>query len=279
MDSTLALLVAIESTKILNLSKDSILAISMPGLGTSDITKSNIEKLCHDLNINLENIPINDSIIQHFKYIKQKETKYDRTFENAQASERTQILFDKSKQINGIVVGSGDLSEIALGWSTFNGDQMSSYDVNCSVPKTLVKLFIKWYAEYNIVFKSIHESLSKILILPISPELLPLDKKDLVSQKTEDIIGPFELHDFFLYNFIRFKFKPEKILFLAKIAFSDKYKEIDIKKYLNIFLERFFANQFKRSSMPEGPKIGLVSLSPRSDWRMPGDLSGEIWKV
>lgn len=279
LDSTLALLVAIESCKILNLSKDYILAISMPGQGTSNVTKSNIEKLCQILSINLEIIPIIDSINQHFRDIKQNPLNLDRTYENAQARERTQILFDKANQIDGIVVGTGDLSEIALGWSTFNGDQMSSYNVNCSIPKTLVKVLVKWFAESNLAFKSIKESLLTILNLPISPELLPPTEKDSIHQKTEEIIGSYELHDFFLYNFIRYKFKPAKIYFLAQLAFSDKYNEKDIKNYLNIFIERFFSNQFKRSSMPEGPKVGLVSLSPRSDWRMPGDISGENWKI
>ena len=279
LDSTLALLVAIESCKILNLSKDHILALSMPGQGTSTVTKSNIEKLCQILKINLEIIPIIDSINQHFKDIKQNPLNLDRTYENAQARERTQILFDKANQIDGIVIGTGDLSEIALGWSTFNGDQMSSYNVNCSIPKTLVKLLVKWFAENNLDFKSIRESLLTVLNLPISPELLPPTDKGSIHQKTEEIIGNYELHDFFLYNFIRYKFQPSKIYFLAKLAFSDKYNENEIKNFLNIFIERFFSNQFKRSSMPEGPKVGLVSLSPRSDWRMPGDISGENWKI
>ena len=277
LDSTLALLVSIESTKILNIPREKILAITMPGFGTSDTTKLNIQKLCSDLRVKLETISIVDSMNQHFKDIDQKSTKYDRTYENAQARERTQILFDKANQINGIVVGTGDLSEIALGWSTFNGDQMSSYNVNCSIPKTLVKILIRWFAENNPEFKENRENLLNILNLPISPELLPINDKGVMTQKTEEIIGPFDLHDFFLYNFIRFKFPPKKIFFLANYAFSDIYSTENIKKYLNIFIERFFNNQFKRSSMPEGPKIGLVSLSPRSDWRMPGDISADDW--
>lgn len=277
LDSTLALLVTIESAKILNLSRKKVLAITMPGLGTTDTTKSNIQQLCKALKVKLETIPIIASINQHFKDIKQDPTSFDRTFENAQARERTQILFDRANQINGIVVGTGDLSEIALGWSTFNGDHMSSYNVNCSVPKTLVKLLVKWFADSNSEFEENRESLYKVLSLPISPELIPSKNQDLIIQKTEDLIGPFELHDFFLYNFIRYRFNPSKILFLSKIAFEGKYTEADLKKYLNIFLKRFFNNQFKRSSMPEGPKIGLVSLSPRSDWRVPGDISGDSW--
>ncbi len=277
LDSTLALLVTIESAKILNISREKILALTMPGLGTTDTTKSNIQELCKALDVKLDTISIVNSIKQHFKDIKQDPNTFDITYENAQARERTQILFDKANQINGIVVGTGDLSEIALGWSTFNGDHMSSYNVNCSIPKTLVKLLIKWFAESNLEFKENRESLLKVLSLPISPELLPSKNQELITQKTEDLIGPFELHDFFLYNFIRYRFYPKKIFFLAKIAFEGKYSEADLKKFLNIFLKRFFTNQFKRSSMPEGPKIGLVSLSPRSDWRVPGDISGDSW--
>lgn len=279
LDSTLALLVAIESAKILNISRKKIIAITMPGFGTTHESKSNIQKLCEDLQVNFDVISIVESIKQHFKDIQQESTKFDLTFENAQARERTQILFDKANQCSGIVVGTGDLSEIALGWSTYNGDHMSSYNVNCSIPKTLVKSIIKWFADSNFNFKENREALYNVLELPISPELLPTDKNGLMTQKTEEIIGPYELHDFFLYNFIRFKFPPKKILFLSKIAFSEKYTDAELKKYLNIFIERFFNNQFKRSSMPEGPKVGLVSLSPRSDWRMPGDISGDDWLI
>ncbi len=277
LDSTLALLVSIEAARILNISRDKIIAITMPGFGTTNESKSNIQKLCLDLKVKLEVISIIESMKQHFKDINQRADSYDRTYENAQARERTQILFDKANQINGIVVGTGDLSEIALGWSTYNGDHMSSYNVNCSIPKTLVKILIKWFADSNLDFKENRDALYKVLELPISPELLPTDKNGLMIQKTEEIIGPYELHDFFLYNFIRFKFPPKKILFLAQIAFSEKYTTEELKKYLNLFIERFFNNQFKRSSMPEGPKVGLVSLSPRSDWRMPGDISGKDW--
>ena len=277
LDSTLALLVAVESAKMLNISRDRILAITMPGFGTSSITKSTIEILCNKLGVEFSIIPIVDSITQHFRDINQDNSNYDITFENAQARERTQILFDKANQINGIVVGTGDLSEIALGWSTYNGDQMSSYNVNCSIPKTLVKVLIKWFADNNLQFRELKDLLYTILTIPISPELLPNKEKDEVQQKTEDIIGPYELHDFFLYNFIRYKFTPQKILFMAKVAFSEKYDEETIKKFLNIFIDRFFKNQFKRSAMPEGPKVGIVSLSPRSDWRMPGDISSANW--
>ena len=277
LDSTLALLVTIEATKILNIPRDKILAITMPGLGTTDGTKTNIVRLCSDLRVKLDVISIVPSINQHFKDIHQESNNFDLTYENAQARERTQILFDKANQIGGIVVGTGDLSEIALGWSTFNGDHMSSYNVNCSIPKTLVKTLIKWFADSNAEFENNRDALNTILSLPSSPELLPANDKGTMSQKTEEIIGPFDLHDFFLYNFIRFKFNPKKIFFLARIAFSDKYSDSEIKQFLNIFIERFFKNQFKRSSMPEGPKVGLVSLSPRSDWRMPGDISGDSW--
>lgn len=278
LDSTLALLVSIESCRILDISTKNILAITMPGFGTSDITKSTISKLCSKLNVEFEVISILDSLKQHFIDIDHNGN-FDVTFENAQARERTQILFDKANQLNGIVIGTGDLSEIALGWSTFNGDQMSSYNVNSSIPKTLVKMLINWFAEFKKEYKDLKNLFYDILSLPISPELLPNENVKAITHKTEDIIGPFELHDFFLYYFIRFRFEPKKILFLANIAFEKKYSEEEIKKYLNIFVQRFFSNQFKRSSMPEGPKVGLVSLSPRSDWRIPGDLSSNSWMI
>ncbi|ROL59726.1 NAD(+) synthase [Bacteroidetes/Chlorobi group bacterium ChocPot_Mid] len=276
LDSTLALLVAYDAFKKLRYNLKNILAVNMPGPGTSKGTKSNAEDLAKLLKINFNSISIEKSLIQHLTDIGHSEKSSDVTFENAQARERTQILMDLANKNSGIVLGTGDLSEIALGWSTYNADHMSMYNVNSGVPKTLVKYIIQWVAEEKFSGK-MSEVLNGISNTPISPELLPADSHGRITQKTEDIIGPYELHDFFLYNFVRMNYSPEKILFLANKVFSDSYRKNDIQKWLKVFYKRFFSNQFKRSCMPDGIKVGTVSLSPRADWRMPSDANYELW--
>lgn len=269
LDSTLALLVIIKAFKILNKNIKDIVAVTMPGFGTTDKTYNNTVRLCKGLGITLEEIDIKDISNLMLEKIGHDESKKDIVYENIQARARTYILMTKANQYNGIVIGTGDLSEIALGWSTYNGDHISMYNVNSSVPKTLVKFLIKWIAE-NEFSGNINSILLDILEQPISPELLPPDGKN-ISQKTEEKIGPYELHDFFLYYFIRFGFTPKKIKFLAEIAFRDKYDEKTISKWLKEFIKRFYANQWKRDCVPAGPKVGSVDLSPRGSWRMPAE--------
>lgn len=276
LDSTYALLVIIESCNILDVPLNNIHALTMPGFGTSETTKSGISDLCKFLGVNLEIIPIQKAVEQHLSDLNHQ-GEIDLTYENAQARERTQILFDKANQIDGIVVGTGDLSEIALGWMTFNGDHMSSYNVNAGVPKTLIQFLIKWYAKHKLKSQKARNQLLQILTLPISPELLPPSTTGIIQQRTEEVIGPFELHDFFLYFLVRYQFRPRKILYLAEIAFKSKYDLDSIQKWLKVFLQRFFKNQFKRSVFPDGPKIGSVSLSPRGQWRMPSDVLVTSW--
>ena len=276
LDSTLALLVCIESFKKLNLDVGGIHAVTMPGFGTTTRTKSNAEQLAESLGVTLKNIPINEAVIQHFNDIQHPATLYNTVYENAQARERTQILMDIANQVNGIVIGTGDLSELALGWSTYNGDHMSMYSVNCGVPKTLVKYIVQWCSDE--LFKGSASSiLHDICNSPISPELLPEITDGVNAQETEKSIGPYELHDFFLYYHIRFGFSPFKIFTLAALAFHNIYEHSVIKRWLKVFYSRFFSQQFKRSAMPDGPKVGGVSLSPRGDWRMPSDASAELW--
>jgi NAD+ synthase (glutamine-hydrolysing) len=272
LDSTLALLVTLRSYEILNKDKKDIIAVTMPGPGTSRKTLKNVEKLAKSLGMYIREISIAESIDKHLKDIKHKGIK-DITYENAQARERTQILMDIANAENGYVIGTGDLSENALGWSTYNGDHMSMYAVNSSVPKTLVKYLVSYEAQRVETYK---EALTDILNTDISPELLP-SKRWGISQKTEDIIGPYELHDFFLYYTIRFGQKPEKTLFLATKAFNKIYSKGDIKKHFKTFLERFFFSQFKRNCFPDGIKIGTISLSPRGDWRMSTESSVQEW--
>jgi NAD+ synthase (glutamine-hydrolysing) len=276
LDSTLALLVAIETFKILNLPLKNIHALSLPGFGTSDRTKSNAEHLAKSLKVNYKQIDIQNSVNQHFNDIGFPDNKFDVVYENAQARERTQILMDLANMKNAIVIGTGDLSEIALGWSTYNADHISMYNVNSGIPKTLVKYIIEWVAE-NKFRAETRKVLKDICDTPISPELLPKDKKGNIAQKTEDIIGPYELHDFFLYYVVRMHFSPLKILLLSEIAFKGKYEIVILKKYLTVFYQRFFNNQFKRSCFTDGVKVGSVSLSPRSDWRMPSDAECKLW--
>ena len=283
LDSTLALLVTTMAFDKLGIPRKNIIGITMPGLGTTKRTKSNAVDLMNALGVTTKEISVVPAVEQHFKNIGHDPKVMDSTYENAQARERTQILMDIANQENGIVVGTGDLSELALGWCTYNGDHMSMYAVNSSVPKTLIKHLVRWAAEnvFNGKAKKGQRAAKDILIdvteTPISPELKPGDAKGNISQKTEDLIGPYELHDFFIYNFLRFGYSPVKIFFLACIAFKDKYDKQTILKWLKKFYWRFFSQQFKRSCMPDGPKISIVSLSPRGDWRMPSDAQVKLW--
>jgi NAD+ synthase (glutamine-hydrolysing) len=272
LDSTLALLVILRSYEILDRNKKEIIAVTMPGPATSKKTLKNVKKLVKALNINVREIPIIESVYRHLKEIKHN-TRKDTTYENSQARERTQILMDIANAENGFVIGTSDLSEIALGWCTYNGDHMSMYTVNSSVPKTLVKHLVSYEAQRVEKYK---KALTDILNTEISPELLP-SKNGKIFQKTEDIIGPYELHDFFLYYTVRFGQKPEKILMLAEKVFNEKYKVDEIKKYFETFLKRFFFSQFKRNCSPDGIKIGTISLSPRGDWRMATESSAKEW--
>lgn len=273
LDSTLALLVIIEALKRAGMPREAALTITMPGFGTTARTQGNAEKLAEALHIPLRTISIAAAVEQHFKDISHPAGLHDVTYENAQARERTQVLMDVSNQTGGIVVGTGDLSEAALGWCTFNGDHMSMYHVNSGVPKTLVKYLIEWCATERYAAEA-GDILRDIIDTPISPELLPIGADGLIEQKTEDTVGPYELHDFFLFHFVRHGCGKEKIRFLAQQALGEKYPAEVIEKWLSTFLRRFVQNQFKRSSVPDGPKVGSVALSPRADWRMPSDYSG-----
>ena len=278
LDSTLALLVCAEACEQLRLPMENIIAVTMPGFGTSGRTYSNAITLMKELGTSAREISIKEACIQHFKDIGLDENVYDVTYENAQARERTQILMDISNKEGGLVVGTGDLSELALGWSTYNGDHMSMYAVNVSIPKTLVRYLVEWYAELNKAERPlIAKALCDVCSTPVSPELLPLDSEGKIAQKTEEIVGSYELHDFFLYNMIRGGYSPSKIVLLAEIAFEGKYDRNTILKWLEVFLKRFFTQQFKRSCMPDGPKVGSIALSPRGDWRMPSDASSSAW--
>lgn len=276
LDSTLALLVCIEAFDRLKFDRKDILAVTMPGFGTSDRTHNNALLLMQELGVTMKEISIVPSVTQHFKDIEHDINVQDATYENAQARERTQILMDLANEYNGLVIGTGDLSELALGWCTYNGDHMSMYAVNGSVPKTLVKQLVGYVANQTDNVK-VAGSLRDIVDTPISPELVPTNESGEVQQKTEDIVGPYELHDFFLYYFLRHGFQPSKIYYLAGQAFEGKYTNEEIKKWLYTFVRRFFNNQFKRSCLPEGPKVGMVSLSPRGDWRMPSDADSTNW--
>lgn len=276
LDSTLALLVTTKTFDILGIPRSNIHAITMPGFGTTNATYDNAIQLMKSMEVTIKEIDIKAACLQHFKDIGHDPGVHDLTYENTQARERMQIPMDIANKINGLVVGTGDLSELALGWCTYNGDHMSMYGVNSSIPKTLVKYLIQWAAD-NVVDERTKDVLGRILDTPISPELLPPDENGEIKQKTEDIIGPYELHDFFLYHMLRYGAPPKKILFLAEHAFKDKYTHEVIIKWLKIFLKRFFNQQFKRSCLPDGPKVGTISLSPRGDWRMPSDASAEVW--
>ena len=275
LDSTLALLVIVKTFELLNYPLKDIITITMPGFGTTDRTYTNALTLCKELGTDLREINIVNASLLHFKDIGHDKDIHDVTYENVQARERTQILMDVANKEGGLLIGTGDLSELALGWCTYNGDHMSMYAVNPSVPKTLVRYLVNYVAEHEST-KKVSETLLDILDTPVSPELLPKDAKGEIAQKTEDIVGPYELHDFFLYHFIKHGSSKERILFLAKHAFKGIYNEETIKKWLDKFMWRFFSQQFKRSALPDGPKVGSISLSPRGDWRMPSDAA--IWK-
>ena len=277
LDSTLALLVAVKACDYLDMSRKSVIGVTMPGFGTTDRTYNNAISLMGALGVTIREIPIAKATTQHFSDIGHDPDVHDVTYENSQARERTQILMDLANKENGLVVGTGDLSELALGWATYNGDHMSMYGVNSGVPKTLVRMLIKWTVRFGSLDSITTKILKDILDTPVSPELLPPDENDNINQKTEDIVGPYELHDFFLYYVVRCGFTPAKIYFLAKNAFSGVYDEITILKWLKNFYRRFFAQQFKRSCLPDGPKVGTISLSPRGDWRMPSDASARLW--
>lgn len=270
LDSTLALLVIVKTFELLNLDKKNIVTITMPGFGTTDRTYNNALDLCRELGTDLREINIVKAALQHFEDIGHDKNIHDVTYENVQARERTQILMDLANKERGLLIGTGDLSELALGWCTYNGDHMSMYSVNPSIPKTLVRYLVKYVAqnESNAV---VSDTLMDILDTPVSPELLPKDSNGEIAQKTEDIVGPYELHDFFLYHFIKHGSTKERIQFLAEHAFKDDYSKEEIKKWLDKFMYRFFTQQFKRSALPDGPKVGSISLSPRGDFRMPSD--------
>ena len=260
---------------MLGLERNGIQTVTMPCFGTTDRTYQNACALASAYGTALTEINIRNSVTQHFADIGLPPEKHDVTYENAQARERTQILMDKANQLGGIVIGTGDLSELALGWATYNGDHMSMYAVNASIPKTLVRWLVGYEAELSE--GTLKTVLQDILDTPVSPELLPPGQNGTITQKTEDLVGPYELHDFFLYYMLRFGFSPSKIFRIACLAFENAYTKPVIMKWLKTFYRRFFAQQFKRSCLPDGPKVGTVTLSPRGDWRMPSDASANIW--
>lgn len=276
LDSTLALLVAVHAFDLLGLDRKGIIAVAMPGLGTSQRTRTNAEELVRLIGAGLRVIPIHDAVKQHFKDIGHDNNLLDVTYENTQARERTQILMNLANKVDGFVVGTGDLSEAALGWCTFNGDHMSMYHVNVGVPKTLVRYIIEWCAEAEFSAGT-SAVLRDICATPISPELLPVGENGELQQMTEDIVGPYELHDYFLFHMVRHGQRPAKILYLAEQAFPGRFDRSTILRWLEVFVRRFFSQQFKRSAMPDGPKVGSVALSPRGDWRMPSDASAAAW--
>lgn len=276
LDSTLALLVCVEAMKLLGRPASDILAVTMPCFGTTKRTRSNAERLCGLLGTQLRVIDIAASVKQHFKDIGHDESSHNVVYENGQARERTKILMDLANAENGMVVGTGDLSELALGWATYNGDHISMYGVNASVPKTLVRHIVKYYAG-TVENQELSGVLMSVYDTPVSPELLPADENGNIAQITEDLVGPYELHDFFLYNGIRWGFPPKKVFRLALYAFGDSYDRETILKWLRTFYRRFFSQQFKRSCLPDGVKVGSVTLSPRGDWRMPSDASSALW--
>lgn len=290
LDSTLALLVCVKAFDRLKRSRKGIVGVTMPGFGTTGRTYNNAMELMRSLGITVKEVSIVDAVTQHFEDIDHDISVHDVTYENSQARERTQVLMDMANKLNGMVVGTGDLSELALGWATYNGDHMSMYGVNASVPKTLIRYLVNYVAQREVDDRSA-QTLQDIIDTPISPELIPADEMGNIQQKTEDLVGPYELHDFFLYYFLRFGFSPKKIFMLAKNAFIENkskrvklgpndpetYDEETIKKWLRVFVRRFFSQQFKRSCLPDGPKVGSVSLSPRGDWRMPSDAMAAMW--
>ena len=270
LDSTLALLVCLDALGRLGLPTDNLQALSLPGPGTSEHTRATVAQLAAATAISWREISISEAVSEHLRTL-DHEARDDVVFENVQARQRTQLLFNTANQIGGLLVGTGDLSELALGWCTYNADHMASYNVNAGVPKTLVAYLIRWYASHR-ADAPLAEALHRVLDTPISPELLPPEDEDGgISQRTESIIGPFELHDFFLYHYVRGGAAPEKIVALAGLAFAGRYEPSEVKRWLKVFFQRFFAQQFKRTTLPAGPKVGTVSLSPRGDWRMPDE--------
>ena len=276
LDSTLALVVTVRAFDLLRLNRTGIVAVTMPGFGTTGRTHQNALQLMESLGVSCREISIAKAVTQHFEDIGHDPSRHDVTYENAQARERTQILMDVANQVSALVVGTGDLSELALGWCTYNGDHMSMYGVNAGVPKTLVQYLLR-YAARKPEFTAQRETLLDIIDTPISPELTPADASGNIQQKTEDLVGPYELHDFFIYYFLRMGFRPAKIYLLATKAFAQRYDEATIKRWLQTFCRRFFNQQFKRSCLPDGPKVGTVCLSPRGDWRMPSDAMSTLW--
>lgn len=276
LDSTLALLVTVNAFDRLGLPRKGITGVTMPGFGTTKRTHSNAEVLMNRLGITVREIVIDKAVRQHFADIGHDENVHDVVYENSQARERTKILMDIANQTYGMVIGTGDLSELALGWATYNGDHMSMYGVNASIPKTLVRYLVKHYADAS-PDSELRKTLLDIIDTPISPELTPADEQGNIAQKTEDLVGPYPLHDFFLYNMLRYGFGPLKIYRLACIAFADEFTKETIAKWLKVFIRRFFNQQFKRSCLPDGPKVGSICLSPRGDWRMPSDVKSRLW--
>jgi len=276
LDSTLALLVCVKAFDKLRLDRSGIVAVTLPGFGTTARTRTNAERLAGLLGVTTRRIPIHQAVTAHFRDIGHDERVHDATYENAQARERTQILMDLANEIGGLMVGTGDLSELALGWCTYGGDHMSMYNVNAGVPKTLVRYLIEWVAESEFSGEA-SAVLRDILATPITPELLPPAPDEARPQDTEAAIGPYLLHDFFLYYTLRYQFSPRKVFFLARQAFADRYTPPEVLHWMRVFYQRFFAQQFKRSAMPDGPKVGSVALSPRGDWRMPSDASSALW--
>lgn len=276
LDSTLALLVCAKTCDLLGMDRKSIKAVTMPGFGTTDRTYNNAVNMIKSLGATFREVSIREAVIGHFNDINHDINNKNVVYENSQARERTQILMDIANQESGLVIGTGDLSELVLGWATYNGDQMSMYGVNASIPKTLIKYVVEWIAEYE--FKdSIRDILLDVVNTPVSPELLPPDENGKIAQKTEELVGPYELHDFFIYNVLRFGYEPEKIYYICCKAFKDKYSNKTVLKWLKNFYYRFIAQQYKRTCMPDGPKVGTISLSPRGDLRMPTDASSKIW--
>lgn len=270
LDSTLALLVAVQTADLLGYDRARILGVTMPGFGTTDRTYNNAIRLMEQLGVSIHEIPIRDVVTQHLKDIEHDINDHDVTYENAQARVRTLILMDLANQYNGLVIGTGDLSELALGWATYCGDHMSMYGINAGIPKTLVRHMVRYAAE-NLFSDEIRSVLLDIVATPVSPELLPPDEKGQIAQITEDHVGPYELHDFFIYYYLRYGFTRDKIAYMASQAFEDEYSEEQISHWLGVFMHRFYCQQFKRSCLPDGPKVVGVSLSPRGDWRMPSD--------
>lgn len=276
LDSTLALLVTAKAFDRLQIPRKNIIAVTMPGFGTTDETYTNAIALIESIGATCKEISIKEACLRHFEDIGHDPKVHDVTYENTQARERTQILMDIANKLGGLVIGTGDLSELALGWCTYNGDHMSMYSVNCGIPKTLVKYLVEWVA-LNLTEVATSDVLNRVLQTPISPELIPPDKDGKIAQKTEEIIGAYEIHDFFIYNMLRLGYSPSKMLYLAEIAFKGKYNKKELLSCLKTFVKRFFTQQFKRSCLPDGPKVGTVSLSPRGDWRMPSDASMSLW--